>query len=806
MKVPVDWLREYVDFDEPLEEIAAKMTWAGVEVGEIAKERFGYENSFVAEVVKCEPHPKKKGFFVLAAAGAGLKKTVLSNLRPFQIGEIIPVAYEGFTFPDGKKLEAMKFGGIESDAKIMAEWDVEYSKDAGVVLPLPEGAAVGACVPDVMGITSEVFIFDLTANRGDLLCVCGIARELAAILGRSLKKNVFDVSFDEKPREIEFSVDIKDPDLCPRYSGRLIQDIKICESTPRMKRRLTACGMRPINNIVDVTNYVMLEVGQPLHAFDLDKLEERAIIVRRAENHETILTLDGKDRQLNSDMLVIADKSRPVAVAGVMGGMLTEITDETKHMLLESAQFEPRNLRRTALRLDMRSEASLRFEKSVPVASVVDCSNYATYLICKHGWGTPVSGLVDAYPGKFKPVALSLSFDKVRGFISPEISDEIITDSLESLHFTVEKQPDGALVTAPAHRQDISIWQDLSEEVARIYGFEKITSELPIVKTHRAVMAPQLETNRRLLELLVRCGLTETVTFSFTNQAELALVWGGSPPAAVPIKNPLTEDHTHLRPSLIPNMLKTISQNLRNSGDRPMQFFELGKIFLNPTEPPVGPPVEPLEKMSLVIGVTGRPLSTPTKSDYRFDMPGFFIIKGIVELFVESVTSKELQFKPAADPLYHPYRSAEIWIGGRKAGEFGEVHPKICDGFDIKQDAALAEFNVDAIASLLGEVPKYNRMSRQPALLRDLSIIVPDDVSAGRIEEIIREKGTEILEFARAIDVYKGKIYGEGKKSVSFKLQFRHPERTLSDDEVSPVLDSIIEAIKSAVGGTLREA
>lgn len=795
MKVPVEWLREYVDFDESLEDIAAKMTWAGVEIGEIAQERFGYENSFVAEITKCEPHPKKEGFFVLTAEGAGLSKTVLTNLRPFKPGEIIPVAYEGFTFPDGKKLEAMKFGGIESDAKIMAEWDVEYSKDAGVILPLPKDAAVGTCVPDVMGITCDVLVFDLTPNRGDLLCVTGIARELAAILGRPMKKNVFDISFDERPRDVEFSVDIKAPELCPRYSGRLIQDIKIGESTLQMKRRLTACGMRPINNIVDVTNYVMLEVGQPLHAFDLDTLEERMIIVRRAEKDETILTLDGKDRQLDPDMLVIADKSRPVAVAGVMGGMLTEITEGTKNMLLEAAQFEQRNLRRSALRLDMRSEASLRYEKGVPVPTVVDCSNYATYLISKNGWGVPLSNLIDCYPVKYKPVTVALSFDKVRTFISPEITDEIITDSLERLHFKLEKKAGGADVTAPMHRQDISIWEDLSEEVARIYGYENITSELPNVKTHRAVLMPQLEINRQLHDLLISSGLTETVTFSFTNKTELARIWGDNPPAVIPIRNPLTEDHTHLRPSLVPNMLKTLAANLRNSGDRPMQLFELGKVFS---------PGEPSEKMSLVVATTGRPLRTPNKSDYRFDMPDFYVIKGIVEVFIESVTTKEMQFKPSTDPLFHPYRSAEVWIGGTKAGDLGEVHPKICADFEIKQNAAMAVFDVDVISSLLGEIPQYKRISRQPALLRDLSIVVADEVSAGDIEKIIVEKGGGNLEYARVIDVYKGEIYGAGKKSVSFKLQFRHPERTLNDDEVSPVIDTIIEALKTGVGGTLR--
>ncbi|MFA6448143.1 MAG: phenylalanine--tRNA ligase subunit beta [bacterium] len=797
MQVPVDWLREYVDFDESLEEIAHKMTMAGAEVGEIATERFGYDNSFVGKIVKTEAHPKKDGFFVLTVAGGDIERIVLTNLRPFEVGEIIPVAYEGFTFPDGKKLEPMKFGGIESAAKIMSEWDVEYSKDAGVILPLPKDAPVGACIPDVMGITCKVFVFDLTPNRGDLLCVFGLARELAAILGKPLKKNVFDVSFPEKPGDVPFSVDIKDPDLCPRYSGRIIQEIKIEESPVAMKRRLIACGMRPINGIVDVTNYVMLEAGQPLHAFDLDTLEDRAIIVRRAENNETILTIDGKDRQLNSDMLVIADKSRPVAVAGVMGGMLTEITDKTKNMLLESAHFEPRNLRRTALKLDMRSEASLRFEKGVPVATAVDASNYAAYLIHKNGWGAPLAGLIDANPKPYQAPVVSLSFDKVRNFISPELTDKIIEDNLNRLGFKTELIPGGLKATAPENRFDISIWQDLAEEVARMYGFENITSGLPFVKTHRATMTPSLDSARRLRNLLVGCGLTENVSFSFTNAGELAKVWGDNPPAAVPLRNPLTEDHTHLRPSLIPNMLKTISNNLKNAGDKPMQMFELGKIFLNPAEP--------TEKNSLVIGVTGKTFQTPTKSDYRFDTPGYFLVKGIVEQFLESLTTLPLSFVPASNPLLHPFRSAEVHVGGKLAGVLGEVHPKICADSDIKQNVAIAEFDLDVIVPLLNATYKYNKVSRQPALLRDISIVVSEDINAQTIEEIIRSKGGSLLESVGVFDVFHGEILGAGKKSISFKLMFRHADRTLNDDEVSPVMEAILADIKLSTGGALRD-
>lgn len=797
MRVPVEWLREYVDFNEPLEEIAERLTAAGIEVGEIVEERFGAENSFVGEVVKVEKHPKRPDFFVLTAAGGGKECIILTNLRPFEIGEIIPVAYEGFIFPDGTRLEPMKFSGVESDGKIMAEWDIEYSKDKGVILPLPKGAPAGARVPDVMGITSKVFVFDLTPNRGDCLSVSGLARELSAILGRPLRKNVFDSEFPEKPIDIEFKVEIKDPDLCPRYSGRIIRDIVIAESPVEMKRRLTACGMRPINSIVDTTNYVMLEAGQPLHAFDLDTLEDRTIIVRRAREGESIVTIDGDDRKLTPDMLVIADKNRPVAVAGVMGGVQTEITERTKNTLLESAHFNPRNLRRTAINLGMKSEASLRFEKGVALTTVVDSSNYASYLIYKHGWGQPLSGMIDAYPRPHKTVTIQVKAEKIRNLVSPEITDEIIEGSLKRLDFKVEKENGELKVSAPGHRFDIAIWQDLAEEVARIYGYERIASVLPDVKTHRAEMDRNLSSNRLLREMLVRCGLSEIVTFSFTNPAELASIWPENAPAAIPILNPLTEDHTHLRPTLVPNMLKTISRNRKNAGGAPMQFFELGRIFTNPAAP--------AETDSLVIATTGRTLSTPTSSDYKFEQTGYYTIKGIVEQFLAGVTSKKPSFKPANNLLYHPHRSAEIHIGGIKAGELGEVHPKVLLNFEIKDDVSLAEFDLDRIKELLGEKPVYKKISRHPSVGRDLSFIVSEDVTAQEIEDAIRAKGTSLLASVAAFDVFRGEIIGANKKSVSFKLEFRHPERNLSDEDIAPIMSEITAGIAKTVDGALRE-
>jgi phenylalanyl-tRNA synthetase beta chain len=798
MRVPVEWLKEYVDFEESTEEIAELLTMAGLEVGEIALERFGFENSYVCEVVACERHPARDEFFVLKVAADGMERIVLTNLRAYTPGEILPVAFEGYTFPDGSKLEPMKFGGVESNAKIMSEWDIEYSDNREVVLPLPGTAKPGDRVPDALGMTLEVLVFELRANRGDCLCVLGVATELAAVLNRPLKKNVFDVSFEEKERDVEFTVDIRDSELCSRYTGRLLQNIVISDSTPLMKRRLTACGMRPINCIVDVTNYVMLEVGQPLHAFDLDTLENREIIVRRAAEGESIVTIDGADRALSAEMLVIADSSRPVAVAGVMGGLQTEITDATKNMLLESAFFNPRSIRRTASALDMRSEASMRFEKTIPLDDVAAASNYATWLIWKNGWGTPLSGLIDSFPAPKKPVSISVSGDKIRSLTSPDLTDDVIVDALKRLNFAVKAQGGEITATAPSRRSDISIWQDLAEEAARIYGYERITSELPTVKIRRAVMMPNLSANRRLRELLFRANLSEAITFSFTRMEDLSKIWPDSAPEAVPIRNPLTEDQTHLRPSIIPNMLKVVAHNRRNIGDAPIQLFELGRIFFNPAQPS--------EKDSLVIAVSGRSLRTPTETDYPLPQSCFYTLKGVVEQFLEGAAAQKVEFKTVSVPAFHPHRCAEIIFGGRSIGVMGEVHPEVCSRFEIRDVVALAEIDPEHIKALLDATPRYARISRQPALQRDLSIIVDRDVPAETIADIIRRKGEDLLESARVFDVFTGGPIGEDKKSVSFSLIFRHPDRTLTDSLVAPIIENVIEAIKTEVGGSLRES
>ena len=438
MRVPIGWLKEFVEITVSAEELAERLTMAGLEVGEIITERFGCDAAAVGVVETVERHPSRDDFLILTANVADKKLKVLTNLTGFSRGDLLPLALEGFVFPDGSTLEPKKIHGITSEAKILAEADLELSDKPDVLIALPAGAKAGDYVLDLLGITETVLKFDLTANRGDCLSIFGIAREAAATLGAGLLKSVYDAARNFPEGDDSFSVEIQAEKLCPRYTGRVIADVRIGTSPLWMRRRLMACGMRPINNIVDVTNYVMMEAGQPLHAFDLDTLDGGRIIVRRARRGEQMRTLDGEERVLMTDMLVIADAQRPVAIAGVMGGADTEVTPRTSRILLESAFFDPVSIRRTSHRLELRSESSTRFEKVIDLQLVGDASDCAASIILGLGWGTPMSPLIDAFPRQPRRKTMTVSAKKINAILGTAIKDEKIESILKGLQFPVE--------------------------------------------------------------------------------------------------------------------------------------------------------------------------------------------------------------------------------------------------------------------------------------------------------------------------------------------------------------------------------
>ncbi|MEW5946588.1 MAG: phenylalanine--tRNA ligase subunit beta [bacterium] len=799
MRVPMGWLKEFVEFDLDARELARRMTMAGLEVSELAAERFGFDNAFVGVVTSSERLPGRDDFVVLSISTGERSLKVVTNLTAFRGGDALPVAAPGFVFPDGTVLEPKRMYGVLSDGKILAEADLEISGRDDVVAALPRGAAAGANVADVLGITELVLKFDLTSNRGDCQSVFGIAREAAAVLGATLRKSPYAVSPDFAPGGGDFEVRLRDPALCPRYTGRLIEGVTTGQSPPWMRRRLIACGMRPISNIVDVTNYVLLETGQPLHAFDMDTLEGGRIVVRRAGRGERLVTIDGVDRALPPETLVIADARRPVAVAGVMGGADTAVSDATRRILLESAFFDPVGIRRTSRRLDLRTESSVRFEKVVDPLRVADASNRAARVIKDNGWGAPLQPMRDVFPRVPKETTVRTAAKKINFILGTAIEPAAMETLLKNASFSVERTGGAMKVRVPSHRRDVSIPEDVAEEVARLYGYDRIPSELPEVRTHRASMAPGFHVRDRLHALMVEAGLDETYSFGFTNVNELKSVYGeGGVPRAVAIINPLTEDFTHLRGSLVPGLLRACRGNFAR-GVEDVFLFELGRIYF------YAPDGAPSERDSLAFAASGCHWRPTTRSAPSPPPADFYYARGIVESVLDRITAAQPRFEPATSPLYHPGRSAEAMVGGVKVAEFGEVHPSVLNRLEIKRVVCAGVFEPDALAGLMGEERRHAPVSRFPAVTRDLSVIVGDDVAAARAGEAIRAAAGEWLEELEVVDVYRSDAVGEGMKSVTFTMRFRHRERTLGDEEVNERMEAVVRALAERVGGIVRE-
>ncbi|MEW6202483.1 MAG: phenylalanine--tRNA ligase subunit beta [bacterium] len=803
MRVPIGWLKEFVEITVSAEELAERLTMAGLEVGEIITERFGCDAAVVGVVETVEKHPSREDFFVITAdvgnrVGARHALPLLTNLPNFSPGDLLPLALEGFVFPDGSVLEPKKIHGVTSEAKIIAEADLELSDKANALIALPASAKAGDYVADLLGITETVLKFDLTANRGDCLSIFGIAREAAAALGAGLLKSPYDAARNFPDGDDLFAVEIQAGKLCPRYTGRVITDVRIGTSPLWMRRRLMACGMRPINNIVDVTNYVMIEVGQPLHAFDLDMLKGGRIIVRRACRDEQMRTLDGEDRSLTADMLVIADEQRPVAIAGVMGGADTEVTSRTSRILLESAFFDPVSIRRTSHRLELRSESSSRFEKVIDLQRVGDASDRAASIIHELGWGTPLSPLIDAFPRQPRRKTIMVSPKKINAILGTAIKDEKVESILKGLQFPVEKKGKNLKVDVPSHRHDISIVEDFAEEVARVYGYDRIPSELPVVRAHRAYEEDEFRHRRRLREAMVELGLDEAFNFSFTNRAELEKIYGaGDFSNIVPISNPLTDDFTHLRPSLIPALIRSCVYNFTR-GSEDVFLFELGRIFYLDSDG------QPAEKDSLAFVITGQPYHSTARSISAPPPADYFTAKGIVENLMEKLAVSSLKFLPSDSSLYHPHRSAMVTADDRKAGEFGELHPSFLQKFEIKKVVCMGEFEVDVLSEFLKRSRRCVPISRFPLVERDLSFVVDDEITAGSIREITEDAGGELLESVAAVDEFRSEAIGAGKKSVTFNMKFRHISRTLSDEEVNARVNEIVQRVNEKTGGILR--
>jgi phenylalanyl-tRNA synthetase beta chain len=799
MKVSLKWLKEYVDIDLPPAELADKLTMAGTEVKGWQVIGGEWENIVVGQILAINPHPNADRLTLPTVDLGTEQPTVVCGAPNLKVGDKVAFARVGANLIDGHsgqaiKLETAKIRGVVSSGMVCSEKELGISDSHKGIMVLAAEAEVGTPLADFMG--DVIFDLDVTPNRPDCLSVIGIAREIAALTGREV--NLPDAGYDEKgaPVEQQISIEIIDPDLCPRYSASLITGVKIAPSPQWLQQRLLAGGMRPINNVVDITNFVMLEYGEPLHAFDYNRVRGQKIIVRRAEEGEVLVTLDGNKRLLSKDMLVIADGERGLAVAGVMGGADSEMTDRTTAIVLEAANFNPASIYNTGSTLGLPSEARMRFERGISPELTLPALERATQLIIELASGKAAKGIVDVYPGRQEPKPILLSTGEVKRLLGVDFSIREMKEALTSLG--CDCQPDSASeirVTAPYWRSDISLAEDLVEEVARVIGYDRIPVTMPGGEVPRQNPAPVIGFKREVRRHLAGYGFYEVVTYSLTG---LDLLNGLLPevhplePEPLRVLKPMTAEQEYLRPSLRVSLLAALEANRRHE-DGGIRLFEQGRVYVRRHN---DLPDEPEMLCGLLAG------SRFDQSWHGGDeLVDFFDARGVVEGLLGRL-GVEADFQPSDDESLNPAKQAAIVVGGKKVGVVGEVHRKVADAFDLAEKVYLLEINLSQLLPFTLEHKLFQPISRFPAVVRDIALVVDGGVTHRQVVDIIG--GFPLVTRVALFDLFTGGKLPAGKKSMAYRITFQSPSKTLTDEAANQVQKKIVDKLGKELGATLR--
>jgi len=805
MKVSLKWLRDYVDIKIAPEELAERLTMSGLEVKGIQTIGGTWDNVVIGEVIAVNPHPNADRL-KLATVDLGTGQiTVVCGAPNIGLGQRVPFANIGARLIDAHTEEAIllksaKIRGVVSEGMVCSEKELGISDSHEGILVLSPEAPIGAPLGDYLGDVN--FDFDVTPNRPDCLSVIGVAREIAALTGGSLRLPKIHYDETEGPVDSFASVDIVDPDLCPRYCASLITGIKIAPSPSWLRQRLNSCGMRPINNVVDVTNYVMLEYGQPLHAFDYHKLKGGQIIVRRAGNGEAIITLDGSERALNPDILVIADKEEAVAVAGIMGGLYSEVTDKTDTILLESANFNQAAIRRGSSHLQFQSEASIRFDKGLNSELPLLPLKRATQLLLELAGGRAAKGIIDVYPGKPKPKLILLSAQEVKRISGLKVNIDEILKVLRALGFECRESDSGSQisVSVPYWRSDVKCSADLVEEVVRIIGYEKIPitrlgSPLPQQESKLSPSARQSNLKEKLRNILTGFGFQEILTYSLVSLEKLQKLSPKLELIIPPLKvaNPMTKEQEYLRTSLRAGLLSTLSHNQKFE-QAGVRLFEIGKVFL-----PRGKDL-PEEKEMLCTVLSGSRAELSWQADK--EPLDFFDTKGVVENFLNHLGLKA-SFDIGDDEILFPGRGANIIVEDDKVGIVGEVHPRVAQAFELSNTNCLIEIDLEKLLTKITGIKEYQPIPRFPSVSRDIALVVDEQVSYRTVENIIQS--FPLVTQVTLFDLYRGKQIPEGKKSFAIRIVYQSLSHTLTDEEVDQTQEQMLARLHQELGATLRD-
>jgi phenylalanyl-tRNA synthetase beta chain len=800
MKISLNWLKEYIDLNIIPADLANRLMMSGNEVKAVEKIGGNWDHVVIARITAISPHPNADRLRLASVTTGAEEHTVVCGAPNLQIGDKIVFATVGAELKDGHtgqtvRLKPAKIRGVESKGMVCSEMELGLSQNHEGILVLPPDAPLGMPLQDYLGDT--VIDLDVTPNRPDCLSIVGIARETAALTGGAL--HIAPVTYTETggPVGNAVSVEIQAPELCRRYSASLVRGVTIKPSPRWMQDRLTACGMRPINNIVDISNYVMLEYGQPLHTFDYNKITGKKIIVRRAVEGEKITSLDGVDRGLNSNMLVIADEVRAVAVAGVMGGANSEVTDTTRDILLEAASFKAVNIHYTGDALGLQSESRYRFERGIAPGLTVPALQRATQLLAELGGGKIDQGWLDVYPGKEEVKPIGLSVAKTRRLMGLEYTREQITRTLTSLGFDVQEgsDPDRIEAPAPYWRSDIHLEVDLIEEVSRILGYDRIPSTLLSEPLPHLNPDPIFDLKRDIKTGLIAEGFSEILTFSLTGREILEKTSSDrrlSGPVPLQVINPMTADSAVLRTTLRSALLTAFVENRRFTEDS-IRLLETGKVYWRREK---GMPDE-RETLCAVMGGLRFARSWQDKTQ-NLD---FYDAKGCVEGLIRRL-GLEPSFEKGEDSGLHVNKQAAISIGSLKIGVLGEIHPGVLAAFDIGEPVYLWEIDLKSLVSLSAADKVYHPVARFPSTMRDLALIVDYNVPHQSVQGVI--ESFPLVEQAEIFDVYSGEQVPQGKKSLAYRVSYRSPEHTLTDEEVNGVQQQIVDRLKKGLGAVLR--
>lgn len=800
MKASIEWLKEYSDIDVDAVKLGDILTMTGSKVETIEQRGNDIKNVVVGKILEIVKHPDSDHLVITQMDLGDEKVQIVTGADNIKVGDIVPVAKDGSELPGGVKIKKGKLRGIDSCGMMcsVGELGLDINQYPGqiehgiMILDKNLENKLGEDIVDILNLREDIIDFEITPNRPDCLAIEGLGRETAVSLGKEFKnprKNIDELKIEDK-KEIEgLKVDIEAPDLCYRYIARVVKNVKIAPSPEWLVRRLNACGIRSINNIVDITNYVMLEMGQPMHAFDINSIEGKHIIVRRAKNGEKITTLDEEERTLDENDLVIADETKPVAIAGVMGGINSEIEKDTETVVFESASFYGGAVRKTAKKVGLRTESSSRFEKGLSPENALRAINRAMELVEKLNAGEVVEGKIDVYPTKQKTNKINLDYDRINKLLGTEISKEEMIDTLEKLNIKVEND----IAIAPYFRTDIEQLADIAEEVLRFYGYDKLDTTLVESDTTIGIRNKEQKIEQKIKNVLVNSGLSEIYTYGFVSDKDLekSKINKDLKETSILIQNPLSDEYRLMRPSTIPSMMQTLATNA-NKKNSSAKLFDISKSYKNINNEVENGEV-PLQENILTIGMYGDDID-------------FYTVKGLIENVLETSSINRYDIvRETENESYHTGRCANIKVGIDVIATIGEVHPEVLDNYGIEKRAYLAEVNLSKVTKYSKVNKKYVEVPKFPAVERDIAIIVDEKVEVGQIEKIITKKAKKLLEKMQLFDIYRNEKLGDNKKSVAYSLIFRDKNRTLSDEEINGVMETIIGELQKTLNAELRK-